>query len=129
MQAERLSQDQNSDCGTDKTISIELTENNIRDFLYRYIQEGKELVHLNNENKSKYIGKTVKMRSPLFCRGVGDSHVYCSRCFGTQYYITNKENVGLLSSVTSGTVSNLNLQKFHENEVKLTHIDIEDMLI
>ena len=129
MQPEILSNDQNSDCGTDKTIDQEITAGNIQNFVYRYIKEGKDLVQITNENKNNYIGKTVKMRSPLFCRGIGNPHVYCSRCFGGQYYITNKENVGLLSSVTSGTVSNLNLQKFHENEVKLTHIDIEDMLI
>lgn len=118
-----------SDCGTLRCIKITLTKSNFKDFLYRYVKSGKDYEMLTNENKDKYVGKTVEMRSPMYCIGVGKEKCLCNKCAGDFYYKLGKKNIGLASSKVATTCTQLNLQKFHENLVKIKQIDVNDMLI
>ena len=128
LQAEVLA-DKDTDCGTKKTINVTLTNGNYRDYLYRYIKEGQGYVMLNMDNKSKYVGKTVQMRTPMYCIGVGKEKHLCNRCAGDFYYKLGKTNIGLVSSKIATTLTQMNLQKFHENLVQTQPIDVDNLLI
>lgn len=128
LQAEVLG-DKDSDCGTKQTISVTLTGGNYRDYLYRYIKEGQNYVMLTMDNKSKYVGKTVHMRTPMYCIGVGKEKHLCNKCAGDFYYKLGKRNIGLSSSKIATTLTQMNLQKFHENLVKTQQIDLDDLLL
>ena len=117
--------DAGTDCGTLRTIDITITEGNKKDFLYRYIKEGNRLICLEPDVINKYVGKTVKLRSPLMCVG----KKICNHCAGDMYYRLGIKNVGLTASKVATTLTNLNMKKFHENLVKTTQIDVNDMLI
>ena len=121
--------DKDTDCGSVRHIEVSLTEKNYKDYLYRYVKTTKGLVMMDNENKSMFIGKTVKMRSPMYCIGVGEQKCLCNKCAGDFYYKLGKKNIGLNASRLASTLSQLNLKKFHENLVKTQQIDIDDMLI
>lgn len=121
--------DPDSDCGSLRTLSITLTKANAKDFLYRYIKEGSKYVCLDSDTMPKYIGKTVQMRSPMYCIGVGKEKHLCNKCCGDFYYKLGKRNIGLAGSKVSTSLTQLNLQKFHENLVKTRQIDVSDMLI
>ena len=118
-----------SDCGSKGYITVALTNKNYGDYLYRYVLTNKGLVMTTNENKSSFIGKTVKMRSPMFCIGYGPTKCLCNKCSGDFYYLLGKNNVGLIVSKLATTITQLNLQKFHENLVKTQQLDINDLLI
>ena len=118
-----------SDCGSIRTIDVPITAKNKKDYIYRYIKEGNTLVNLTADNIDKYVGKTVKMRTPLYCVGVGKDKCLCNKCAGDFYYKLGKTNIGLSSSKVATSCTQLNLQKFHENLVKTQLIDINDMLI
>lgn len=121
--------DKDSDCGSKGYIEVVLTDGNKKDFLYRYIIEGKTLVYLDEETIEKYIGKEVKMRSPMFCIGTGPQKCLCNKCAGDFYYKLEKYNVGLSASRVASTCTQMNLQKFHENLVKIKPLDVDKLLI
>ena len=119
-----------SDCGSTKYREVFLTESEKADKNYRYILDKDELVLLDDTTYGKYVGKTVKMRTPMYCKGVdGNQHVICNKCAGELYYKTGKVNVGLLVSVCTQTLSNADLQKFHDNTIHIKEIDVDDMLL
>ena len=128
LQAEVLG-DKDSDCGSKGFLNVVLTDGNKKDFLYRYIIEGKSLVFLDEGTIDKYVKKEVKMRSPMFCIGTGPNKCLCNKCAGDFYYKLEKFNVGLSASRVASTCTQMNLQKFHENLVKIHPISLDTILI
>lgn len=118
-----------SDCGSLRTIEVDITSGNFKDYLYRYVLTTKGLVMITSDNKDKFVGKKVKMRSPMYCIGIGKEKCLCNKCAGDYYYILDKPNIGLATSKVATSLTQLNLQKFHENLVKTRQVDIDDMLI
>ena len=114
-----------SDCETKRTIEVTLTNRNSKDFEYRYIVEGSKLVCLTPENMPRYIGKTVHMRSPMYC--LGDKT--CNMCAGEMNYKLGILNIGLGCSKVATTLLRLGMKKFHISNLKSTQIDVNDMLI
>ena len=118
-----------SDCGTKLLLKATLTDGNYKSFLYRYIVDGGKIVKLTNENKSKYVGKEVKLRSPMYCKGVGKNRCLCNICTGDFNYMINKLNIGLTVNKAATTITQMNLQKFHQNAVKIRQFNVDDMII
>ena len=69
------------------------------------------------------------MRSPMYCIGYGKQKCLCNKCAGNFYYKLGKTNIGLVASKVSGTLTQLNLQRFHQNLVQTKQIDVNDMVI
>lgn len=104
----------NSDCKTTKTLSVELTNKNFSNYIYRYmLEKNNTLIILDNDNKDKYIGKTVKFRSPLYCT---DFEI-CNKCFGNMVYKLKMRNVGLHISRITTKLMNLSMKQFHNMSV------------
>lgn len=98
-----------SDCGTKRTLKIKISPKNKKDFLYRYIQKGEDLVLLTPQNIDSYTGKEVKMRSPMMCCG-GDK--ICNKCIGEVFYKLGIQNAGLTASRVATTLTRLNINFF-----------------
>lgn len=115
-----------SDCGTKLFYEFELTDKNYSKFKYRILKDPKtgRLTELNDDNKSEYIGKIVKMRSPLYCKG----DKICNMCAGNYFYKLGIENIGLLTNTIGGTLLNKSMKAFHDSTVHLTTIDIDDYI-
>ena len=77
--------DKDSDCGTSKTIPITITNKNATEYIYRYIVENGKIIQLTSDNINKYIGKTVNMRTPMYCVGTGKNKCLCNKCAGDYY--------------------------------------------
>jgi hypothetical protein len=118
-----------SDCGSVRTAAIHLTDSNYKDYLYRYVKDGKKLTMLTTDNKSQFVNKTVQMRSPMYCIGVGKEQCLCNKCAGDFFYILGKPNIGLATSRLATQLTQMNLQKFHQNLVKTHQINTDTMLI
>jgi predicted alpha/beta superfamily hydrolase len=58
-----------SDCHTKKYRTVTITNKNASAVMNRFILDGNKLIELTAEVMPKYIGKKVKMRSPLYCLG------------------------------------------------------------
>jgi hypothetical protein len=124
MQTEVLD-DEGTDCKTTKTIEITLTPKILRDFEWRYIVENGKYVCLTPEVISNYVGKTVHLRSPMYCK---NDHI-CNICAGDMLYKLNMKNVGLNCSKIANTLLRMGMKKFHTSNLKSKQIDINDLLL
>lgn len=114
-----------SDCGTIGTLDIQLTDKNKSLYEYRYIKEKNgELKCLTPDIIGNYVGKTVKMRSPMLCVG----KKICNKCAGDLYYKLGIKNVGLTASKVATVLTNLNMKKFHDSTIRYHKIDAENCL-
>lgn len=114
-----------SNCGSKGYITVTLKPGNKKDFLYRYIIEGEKLVLLDSETIDKYIGKTVKMRSPMYCV----SKKLCRTCAGLMYEKLGITSVGMTASRAASTLMNLSMKKFHDSSVKMEPVDIPNITV
>jgi len=114
-----------SDCGTKKGLEVTIPKK-IEDYLYRYIIEEDKLVCLTPDIINKYIGKTVKMRSPMYCVA---KDCICSKCAGEDFYKLGKTSIGLTATKVATTCSRMNMKKFHENLVKTRDIELNDIFL
>ncbi len=113
-----------TDCRTNKTLSVYLRPDNIDKYLFRYIVDGGKFVLLDNENSKKYTGKTVKMRSPMFC--TNDS--ICNRCAGELYYRLGITNVGLTANTIGTTILNKSMKLFHDTTIKVNELNLDSVI-
>ena len=79
-----------SDCGTVKTLTVTIPKNT-DDYGYRYIVENGKLKCLTPDIIGNYIGKEVKMRSPMYCLA---KDCICSKCAGENFYKLGKRAIG-----------------------------------
>lgn len=114
-----------SDCGVKDTREIVMTDYLFDLYLYSYIVEGGKYVELTPENKSKYVGKTVKMRTSDKCINPNT----CNICAGNRFYREGIEKVGLTITSISGVFLNGNMKGSHDTTVRLTHVSIDDMTV
>lgn len=116
--------DEGTDCGTTKTLAVTITKANKGLYNYRYIVEKGKLKLLTPDNMESYIGKTVNMRSPLYCTG----DKVCSKCAGEQYYMIGMKNVGLVTNRIGTSLLNASLKAFHDMSLKIVDIDPFDYI-
>ena len=109
-----------SDCGSKKTISVKITSSNSQYFKYMYVKQGDKYIMLSDDNISNYIGKTVNLRTPLFCK---NHSKICNMCAGEMYYKLGIKNVGLLTNKVSNAILNRKMKAVHVANVKTTVIN------
>ena len=113
-----------SDCHTKGYRTVQITNKNAGKFKNRFIIEGNKLVELTGEVMPKYIGKTVKMRSPLYCLG---GETICHKCMGSAFYKIGIKNVGWTTSSLGSNLLNRYMKAFHDATIKLIEIDVKNM--
>lgn len=114
-----------TDCGTHGYITYSVEKGNWTSILFRYaLINGKEVM-LTSEILQKLIGKTIKMRSPLYCKGKPS---VCNKCAGDSFYIMNIENVGLTSSIPMNASLNKSMKKMHDLTIKTYQADMSKFI-
>ena len=108
-----------TDCGTKRTITMTITEDNISSVMYNYIVEGSKFVELTSKNKDKYIGKTVKMRFSSLC----ENEKICNRCAGNLFYRIGIRNVGTTVPQIASILKNICMKNFHDSVVRTSEMD------
>lgn len=120
MQTEIIDED-GSDCGTQKTLLIDITPENKSRFAYRNIKSGSGFIQLTPDNINNYIGKRVHMFSPMYCTG----DRICAKCAGKY----GNKYIGLDTNKIATTLTNLNMKKFHDNTIKSTELKPDEIFI
>ena len=114
-----------SDCHSKGTIDVLVDAKSKEDCMYRYIVEGSKLVRLDDHNIDKYMGKVVKMRTPMYCTA---EHI-CNVCFGDKPYMVGIENVGLTAGKIGSNFINLSMKSFHDTSMKLESVDPNKIIL
>ncbi len=109
-----------SDCGTDRTITVTLTNDNAKSWMYSFIKEGNHLVELTSDNIDKYIGKTVKMRYSSLCTS---KNYICEACAGTMFNRLGITNIGMGCNQIGERLKNAMLKMMHDAAIRTAEID------
>ena len=96
----------NSDCKSTRYFDIEVTTPILPFLKDRYILVGNKEVKISNS--APYLGKTIKLRSPIHCKG---EHGFCSKCVG--HFPWGKE-IGIMAAQAMGErATQMTLRTFH----------------
>lgn len=111
-----------TDCGTNKTMTIKFTKDNIENWIYSYMVENGKLVELTSDNIDKYIGKTVKLRYSGYCES---KKGICSKCAGHLFNRIGFREVGIASFQIMSTIKNISMKAFHDSTIKIMNIETD----
>lgn len=112
--------DEGSDCGTTRTITVSITNKNIKDLMYNYVVSGDKLIEITSENMNKFIGKTVKMRFASMCES---KNGICNKCAGNLWYRIGVRNAGAATPQIPSRIKLLSMKLFHDSQVEFTEMD------
>lgn len=110
LQSEHIDPNPNSDCGTEVTIPIEVTNKNSKYLLYRYINDNGKKVLTDLHNIKNYVGKTINVYSPQCC----EKEAICGKCAGTVFHNLGVINVGMLTTQITQKMLNIKLKSKHD---------------
>lgn len=108
------------DCGTVKGLPIHLDKNNISRWLYRTIIEDDKLTILTSDIINSYLGKTVIVRSPMYCIAKDG---YCYTCMDSRFKAVGIKLLNISPVAISSELLNASLKKMHGTKVSLLTID------
>ena len=84
------------DCGTNRYLEIPIKDKYWANAIIgRYLDDG---TLVTDENYKSFIGKTVRLRSPIFCK----SPKICLTCYGELYKLLTSDNIGIESAQIVG---------------------------
>jgi hypothetical protein len=112
LQSENLNLDPNSDCGTQSTIPVKVTEKNKQYLIFRNIKENGKIKKTTLHNINDYVGKTVQLYSPQCCLNKS----ICAKCAGDLFLKMGDghvKNVGMLMSQITMKALNIKLKSKH----------------
>lgn len=113
--------DPESDCGTKRHITVNVTAKNISMIMYSYvINSDGSLTEITSENKDKFIGKTVKLRFSSMCEA---RNGICNKCAGNLFYRLGIRNVGASTPQIPSRLKVLSMKLFHDDQLNFTEMD------
>ena len=115
-----------SDCGTTGLVNYTVTKDNWESIRYNFAMINGKLTRLDDDNLPGLIGKTIKMRSPLYCKCSGSK--ICNKCAGDTFYIIGIENIGLTSNIPMNASLNKSMKKMHDLTIKTVTVNPNDFL-
>lgn len=110
-----------SDCGTKRYITLKVTDKNIGSIMYCYvINNDGSLEEITSKNKSKFIGKTVRLRFSSMCEA---KNGICNKCAGNLFYRLGIRNVGASTPQIPSRLKVLSMKLFHDDQLNFTEMD------
>ena len=111
--------DDGTDCHTTSHLKVLITDGNWSKYEFQNMVTDTGIVTLTQENHSKYVGKIVKLRSPMCCA----NPVVCSVCAGRLPYISEIKYIGVTFATVPNAFVNAGMKKFHKSAVKMDEVD------
>jgi len=108
------------DCNSKKYLELKINKINCKLISGRFYIEKGELVEV--KDGTSLIGKTIKLRSPLYCKSkVG----ICEICYGQLAKKLNSKNIGILAGGAINFIVVNNMMKFRHqtSQVEMVQID------
>lgn len=112
------------DCGNNKTIEVFIADKHDSAIGKYIVEPNGKTTKITLDNIDKYVGKTVKIRDPFFCKQGKDC--FCSTCVGdTTFDIVDRPTVplGTLTAEASTGVLNMYMKTTHDLKQGIFIID------
>lgn len=113
------------DCGSKLGIQTPVTSSNRDELIGNYILENEEVVELTQQNIDGYVGSTVTLRTPLFCRSGEDD--FCQTCIGRRYE-GHERALATAASTVGSTFMSIFMASAHAKALETTTYDPRDHL-
>ncbi len=104
------------DCGTTEYLRITIPSNEkeaedlLKTVLWRYYVEDNKLHLITTQNYKTLFGKTLDLRSPIYCRG----DKICKKCYGNLHKLLHSDQIGIIATQAIGErTTQLVLRTFH----------------
>lgn len=110
-----------ADCGSHRGLEIHMTKDKVPHFVGNYQVVGDHSVVLTEETLIGLVGKTIRVRSPIYCRTTGAN--FCARCMGDKISRTPQALSTYSSNIGSIFLSNF-LKKMHGASLKTVPLDL-----
>ena len=112
------------DCGTRRGIEITLTSDIIKRFVYRSIVDipSRSVILLTPDILMSYMGKTVILRSPMYC---ATQNGYCYTCMDIRFKALGIKQLNTLPIDLTSRIMMLSMKKMHG--VKANMLDINNL--
>lgn len=105
----------NSDCDTKMYVNFEVTKKNREIILYTYGLIDGKLTMISDPISRQLVGKTIKIRSPLFCKM---KDCLCNKCLGDKFYLLGIENIGLTTNIPLDSQKLKSMKSMHDMTIK-----------
>jgi hypothetical protein len=108
------------DCGTTRGLSVVLTKDRVRFFMYRTIIENDQLILLTPDIINGYIGKTIVVRSPMYCVAKDG---YCYTCMDSRFRTIGVKLLNITPIQISSALVTAALRSMHGSKVDVHTIN------
>ena len=109
-----------SDCGTERYITMDVTDKNIDSIMYSYAIVNDKLVEITSENRDQFIGKNIKLRFSSMCKAKDG---ICNKCAGNLFYRLGITNVGAATPQIPSKLKLLSMKLFHDDQLNFIEMD------
>lgn len=110
LQSSHIDSNPNSDCGTQSTIPVTITNKYKQYFLYRNMIVNGKTISTDLSNIDTVVGKTVQLYSPQCCL----NDAICAKCAGKLFHNLGVTDVGMLTTQITQKLLNLKLKSKHD---------------
>lgn len=109
-------------CGSNTGITVTVTEDNYETIGLRYIMNGSSVKLINNPKE--YIGKTITIRSPMYCL---TQNGFCEVCMGDKSK-DYKTSIAMSGAEIGNDLMLIQMKAMHDRQIKTTELDIKKIL-
>ena len=107
------------DCGSTNYLSVKLTKDVAKSYLYRNILVDGQLITLDPDNIATYINQIVQMRSPLHCHTPGG---FCYTCVGELFRSIGQEQFTMTGVAVTSSFTRAALKAKHFTKARSVEI-------
>jgi len=115
------------DCGTKRTIKVDCTVANPKQFIGRTIQVGNKDIELTRENYEQHCkGKVINLYSPLTCETKNN---FCYKCCGKKARDFGAKVLGIQTIKISSKFMMLAMKNMHGTVLTIQGHDLKDIIL
>lgn len=108
------------DCKSPYGITVKLTKAKLKHYVGNSVVQDGKTIELTPENIDKYLDKTVRVRSPLYCLAPGAN--FCACCIGKRIAST-PEALSTYAADIGSTFMYIAMQAMHGKSMKVARLD------
>lgn len=109
------------DCGESTGMLWQITLDNYGMFNGRVMIDGKNLIELDDNKTKEYIGKSIRVRTPMLCKTTAPS--YCAKCVGKSIAML-PNSVHITASNINSIYMNVTMKSMHGKSLETRKYDI-----
>ena len=115
-----------NDCNSQTGLTFVLTDDYAKLFAGRYILEGNKKIFLSDNNIRNYVGKSITMRSPQYCK---TKDGFCETCCGKIYTNLDISNLNMNIIEVTSTLLTLKLKGMHGMALAFDNVNYENYFV